>query len=270
MMPPPERGTVVCFHAHPDDEVITTGGTIARAVAEGHRVVLVFATRGELGEVPDDLAPGESLAERRTAEAARAAVILGVSRVEYLGYRDSGMADESTNDDTDAFWRADPEEAAERLAAILRSEAAAVATIYDPIGGYRHPDHIQTHRVGLRATEIARTPRVYEATADRDHFLEQIRAVRKSLGEEQAFAMPEPEEFADNFSAATEITTRVDVRPYLSVKRAALVAHSSQVPDSSFFLAMPEAVFDVAFGTEWFIRRDVPKGTQETWLFPPD
>src|SRR5829696_751091 len=107
MRTPAERGTLVSFHAHPDDEVITTGGTIARAVEEGHRVVLVFATRGELGEVPDDLAPGESLAERRTAETARAAVILGVSRVEYLGYRDSGMADEPTNDDDGAFWRAD-------------------------------------------------------------------------------------------------------------------------------------------------------------------
>lgn len=270
MKAPPDRGTLVCFHAHPDDEVITTGGTIARASASGHRVVLVFATRGELGEVPGNLAPGETLAERRMAEAARAAVILGVSRIEYLGYRDSGMADEPTNNDDVAFWRADVEEAAERLAEILRSEAAAVATIYDPIGGYRHPDHIQTHRVGLRATQIARTPRVYEATADRDHFVEQIRTLRDLLDDEEAFEMPEPETFVDNFSAAHEITTRVDVRPYLAIKRAALAAHSSQVPDSSFFLAMPDEVFEVAFGTEWFIRRDTPEGTEETWLFPPD
>jgi len=232
--------------------------------------VLVFATRGELGEVPEDLAPGETLAERRTAEAARAAVILGVSRVEYLGYRDSGMADEPTNNDDDAFWRADVEEAAELLADILRSEAATVVTIYDPIGGYRHPDHIQTHRVGLRATEIARTPRVYEATADRDHFIEQLQKVREMIDDDLDVAMPEPEDFSDNFSAATEITTRVDVLPFLALKRAALAAHSSQVPDSSFFLAMPEEVFEVAFGTEWFIRRDAPEGTRETWLFPSD
>ena len=270
MKSPAERGTLVCFHAHPDDEVITTGGTIARAVEMRHRVVLVFATRGELGEVPNDLAPGETLAQRRMAEAARAAVILGVSRIEYLGYRDSGMADEPTNNDDDAFWRADVEEAAERLAEILRSEAAEVVTIYDPIGGYRHPDHIQTHRVGLRAAQIARTPRVYEATADRDHFTEQIRTVSEHLGEDLAFEMPAPEDFVDNFSGAHEITTRVDVRPYLDVKRAALAAHSSQVPDSSFFLSMPDEIFAVAFGTEWFIRRDAPEGSQETWLFPPD
>jgi LmbE family N-acetylglucosaminyl deacetylase len=270
MKTPTERGTLLCFHAHPDDEVITTGGTIARAAAMRHRVVLVFATRGELGEVPNDLAPGETLGERRTAEAARAAVILGVSRIEYLGYRDSGMADEPTNNDDDTFWRADVDEAAERLAAILRSEAAAVATIYDPIGGYRHPDHIQTHRVGLRAAQIARTARVYEATADRDHFTEQIQAVRELIDEESEFELPAPEDFADNFSGAHEITTRVDVRPYLGIKRAALAAHSSQVPDSSFFLSMPEEIFDVAFGTEWFIRRDAPEGTRETWLFPPD
>lgn len=264
----PALGTMVCFHAHPDDEVITTGGTIARASALGHRVVVVFATRGEFGIEPDDLAPGESLADRRTAEAARAGVILGVSRIEYLGARDSGMADEPTNDDARSFWRTDVEHAAQQLADILDSEAAEVVTIYDPIGGYRHPDHIQVHRVGLRAAELARTPRLYEATADRDHFVESIRAMRDQLDVQTAAEVPDEAEFAENFSAAADITTRVDITQYLPLKRAALAAHASQVPESSFFMTMPDDVFAVAFGTEWFIRRDVEAGTHETWLFP--
>jgi LmbE family N-acetylglucosaminyl deacetylase len=263
------HGTLVCFHAHPDDEAITTGGTIARAAAAGHRVVLVFATMGELGEVPDDLAPKESLAKRRSTESERAAAILGVSHIEYLGYRDSGMAGDPANDDPDSFARADVEEAARKLAAVLDAESAEVVTIYDPVGGYHHPDHIQVHRVGARAAEIAGTPRVYEATADRDHFMDHIRTVRETLGDDLPFELPRPDEFAGNFTPADEITTRVDVRPYLIVKRAALAAHASQVPHSSFFLSMPDEVFEIAFGTEWFIRRDAAPGTQETWLFDP-
>src|SRR5229473_1636075 len=154
---------------------------MARAKAEGHRVVLVVATRGELGEhAPDALDPGESLTERRVAEQHAAATLLGVDRVEFLGYRDSGMAGESTNDDESAFARADVEEAAARLAKLLREESADVLTVYDDHGGYGHPDHVQVHRVGVRAGELAATPVVYEATVDRDRFialLEQVREV---------------------------------------------------------------------------------------------
>ena len=84
-------GTLVVFHAHPDDEAIATGGSMARAHAEGHRVVLVVATNGEHGEVPDDLAEGETLADRRRAETERSAAALGVDEVLWLGYADSGM-----------------------------------------------------------------------------------------------------------------------------------------------------------------------------------
>ena len=112
--------TLVTFHAHPDDEAIATGGIMARAAAEGHRVVLVVATRGELGEVDDGfLDPGETLAERRVVETGRAAEALGVARVEFLGYTDSGMDGEPTNDAQGSFWSADLDEAAGRLAAIL-------------------------------------------------------------------------------------------------------------------------------------------------------
>ena len=106
-------GTLVVFHAHPDDEAIATGGSMARAHAEGHRVVLVVATDGEHGEVPDDLADGETLADRRRAETERSAAALGVDRVVWLGYADSGMTGWDANDNEQSFWRADVDEAAD-------------------------------------------------------------------------------------------------------------------------------------------------------------
>ena len=151
--------TLVSFHAHPDDEAIPTGGTLAKAAKDGHRVVLVFGTRGEHGEVVEGyLDAGEQLWERRVKETHAAAEILGVSRVEFLGYVDSGMMGTPENEAPGSFWQADVEEAAQRLAAILREEDAAVLTAYDENGVYGHPDHIQVHRVGLRAAELAGTP----------------------------------------------------------------------------------------------------------------
>src|SRR5260221_5521303 len=138
---------------------------MARAKAEGHRVVLVLATRGDLGEYsPDALTPGETLTERRVSEVRAAAEVLGVDRVEFLGYRDSGMAGEATNDDDGTFARADIEEAASRLADLLRDESADVLTVYDDHGGYGHPHHVQVHRVGVPAAQLPGTARVYQAT----------------------------------------------------------------------------------------------------------
>src|SRR3954452_6880558 len=112
--------TLVCFHAHPDDECIQTGGVMRKAADEGHRVVLVVATKGEHGEVDDGvLQPNETLGERREQETMAAADILGVERVEFLGYVDSGMIGTPENDLPESFWQADVEEAAARLAAIL-------------------------------------------------------------------------------------------------------------------------------------------------------
>ncbi len=254
--------TLVMFHAHPDDESIATAGTMARAKAEGHRVVLVLATRGELGEfAPDALAPGESLTERRVAELAASAEILGVDRLEYLGYRDSGMDGEPTNHDADAFARADVEEAAARLAQILRDERADVLTVYDDHGGYGHPDHVQVHRVGVRAAELAGTRRVYESTMNRDW----IRTLIERRADEMLDA-PDAAQMDDFGSPASIITTTVDVGDYLEQKRAAMAAHASQIPPDSFFLSMPLEAFAEAFGAEWFIRRDAP-GNRETWLF---
>jgi LmbE family N-acetylglucosaminyl deacetylase len=259
-------GTLVLFHAHPDDEAIATGGTMARAASEGHRVVLVCATRGELGEVPNGyLADGETLTDRREAELHAAAEILGCARVAFLGYRDSGMDGEPTNTDDGAFAAADIEEAARRLAAILREEDAEVLTVYDENGNYGHPDHIQVHRVGIRAAELAATPRVYEATINRDYLLELMAARAEEMAEIEG--APDPE--AMNLGMPAEvITTTVDVRPWVAAKRAAMAAHASQIGDESFFMMMPDDAFVAAFGQEWFIRRGADRAAVEDTLFP--
>jgi LmbE family N-acetylglucosaminyl deacetylase len=254
--------TLVTFHAHPDDEAIACGGTMARAAAEGHRVVLVVATRGEQGEVAEGfLAPGETLAERRTAETLEAARILGVSRVEFLGYEDSGMMGTPANDSPACFWRADVEEAAARLAAILTEEEADVLTVYDDHGAYGHPDHIQVHRVGVRAAELAGTPRVYEATPDRDYFVALLEASPDAAAETSEL---DPATFG---TPGHLITTRVDVSGYLDVKRKAMAAHASQIAETSFFLNMPPDAFALAWGQEHFVRRGAPEGAREDWLF---
>ncbi|MFI5611790.1 PIG-L family deacetylase [Amycolatopsis sp. NPDC051903] len=258
--------TLVTFHAHPDDECIVAGGVMRKAADEGHRVVLVVATRGELGEVPDGfLAEGEQLWERRVRETHAAAEVLGVKRVEFLGYRDSGMMGEATNDGPGTFWTADVEEAAGRLAAILREEDAEVLTIYDDHGNYGHPDHIQVHRVGARAAELAGTERVYEATANRDHMRRGMEAAVE-MGAIPADQLPDFEGQQQFGTAEADITAAVDVTPFLDAKRAAMRAHGSQISDESWFLAMPDEGFRTAFGTEWFIRAGQGPGITETDL----
>jgi LmbE family N-acetylglucosaminyl deacetylase len=256
--------TVVFFHAHPDDETIATGGTMARLASEGHRVVLVTATGGELGEVPEGLlSPGETLTQRRARELAEACGVLGVARHEYLGYRDSGMEGEETNGDPACFWQADIDEAAGRLARIIRSEEADVLTAYDERGGYGHPDHIQVHRVGTRAAELTGVARFFMATINRDYLLrlaEDNAEMMTELAEEERPAV-------ENLGVAEErITTAVDVSPYLAAKRRAMEAHASQISETSFFLSMPPEAFAAVWGTEWYIRvgADAPRLTEST------
>lgn len=256
--------TIVSFHAHPDDEAILCGGTLAKAAAAGHRVVLVYATRGENGEVPDGfLRDGETLTERRTAETAAAAEILGAARVEFLGYIDSGMRNTPANDAPGSFWRADSGEAARRLEAILAEENARVLTIYDPNGGYGHPDHVKVNRVGLVAARLARTSRVFEATLNRDLIVRQ-RGERSANdpalpdidGVDETMGLPE-----------AELTTAVEVTSYLDRKRAAMAAHASQISDTSYFLSLSPDGFRQAFGTEWY-RRTWTNGREESSRLP--
>jgi LmbE family N-acetylglucosaminyl deacetylase len=244
--------TAVFFHAHPDDEAIATGGTMAQMAAAGHRVVLVCATRGEQGTPqPDVLAEGEVLWKRREAELAEACRILGVARFEFLGYTDSGMMGEPSNDDPASFWRADQEEAARRLAEILVDEKADVVTVYDADGTYGHPDHIQVHRVGMRAAELAATERVFISTVNRD-YLRELFAHAGDLG------MEVPDDLRESIDtmgvAASAITTAVDVSGYLGVKQAAMRAHASQIGEDSPFLGLPPEAAAAVWGTEFYVR----------------
>jgi LmbE family N-acetylglucosaminyl deacetylase len=258
--------TLVGFHAHPDDEAIAQGGTLARASSEGHRVVLVFATKGELGEHPDGfLDAGETLGSRRIRETLDAADALGVHRVEFLGFSDSGMAGTASNDDPACFACADVDVAATRLAAILDEERADVLTVYDEHGTYGHPDHIQVHRVGHRAAQIARTPRVYEATMNRDHLRRLIVAARDAGMDIPG--MPDPDSF-DGFGLGDdEITTIVDVTGFVAQKRAAMAAHASQIGENSIFLSLSDDIFPLVWGTEFYVRVGAEPGTSDTWLF---
>jgi LmbE family N-acetylglucosaminyl deacetylase len=258
--------TLVSFHAHPDDECIVAGGVMRKAFEEGHRVVLVVATRGEVGEVADGfLDDGEELWQRRVEETHASAEVLGAKRVEFLGYTDSGMMGEARNNEPGTFWQADVEEAAQRLAVILREEQAEVLTIYDDNGGYGHPDHIQVHRVGMRAAELAGTPRVYQATSNRDEVRRGMQqAVRD--GQMKAEDLPDFEGGMEFGKPEAMLTARVDVTDYLTHKRAAMRAHVSQISEESFFLAMPDEGFAQAFGIEWFIREGQGPGITETDL----
>lgn len=259
--------TLVTFHAHPDDECIGCGGVVRKAADEGHRVVLVVATRGEVGEVEDGfLDDGEELWERRVAETHASAKILGASRVEFLGYVDSGMMGEPTNDAPGTFWTAPVEEAARRLAAILREEDADVLTTYDDNGTYGHPDHIQVHRAGKRAAELAGTPRVFQATMNSDHVRRTMLAYAEQRAKEQGLEQAELPDPAVLGKPDAEITAAVDVTPYLRHKREAMRAHASQIGERSFFLTLPDDAFADAFGTEWFIRDGQGPGITETDL----
>ncbi len=259
--------TLVCFHAHPDDESLTTGGVIAKYSAAGHRVVIVTATGGEHGEVPDDLASGETLADRRRSELEASARVLGVQRVVMLGYEDSGMTGWEQNRNPAAFANADLEEAAARLAAVLREEGASTLTVYDWHGNYGHPDHVQVHRVGHRAAELAETPFVYEATINRD-------AVRRMIEAAAAMGMDTDDFDADGpaddgnpmGTPEAELTTAVDVSAFVAHKRQSFACHASQAGDVAFFLEMPGEAFAMMTGVEWFIRRGAPPGIHESEL----
>ncbi len=259
--------TLVSFHAHPDDEALLTGGTLARAAAEGHRVVLVTATAGEAG-LSDGMRQHPPLGERRRAELARAAAALGCARWELLDYEDSGWGTPTgTKTGTPTgngvrggrpFSGLDPAEPASRLAEILREEDADVLTVYDAQGGYGHPDHVQVHRVGILAAELAGTPVVLEATIDR-HLLQRVASVLRWLP--GVSGLIPPSRFAASFVARADLTHRVDVRRHLGAKRAALAAHASQatgggsVRTVALLLRLPKPVLGLALGREWFRER---------------
>ena len=251
--------TLVVFHAHPDDEALLTSGTMARASAEGHRVVLVVATAGGVGLVGSDfLSEDESLAARRLAELRRSATALGCARTEVLGYADSGLEGDEVPREGVAFAAADVHEAARRLADLLVAERADVLTTYDPAGGYGHPDHVQVHRVGVLAAQLAGTPVVLEATVDRDLITRALRLVRRVYRFPPEF---DPSVFDRAYTPRSQLTHRVDVRRYAIRKRTSMAAHASQATADgadrtlAAFLRLPTPLFRRVFGQEWYVER---------------
>jgi LmbE family N-acetylglucosaminyl deacetylase len=255
---------MVFLHAHPDDEAIFTGGTMCRLAAAGHRVVLVLATGGEQGVGYAPLPAGRALANLRAAETMAAARLLGIARVVFLGYADSGMPGDAANGAPGAFACADVDEAAQRLAAVCAEEDAVALGSYDPGGIYRHPDHLQVHRVGARAASIAEVATTYEATVDYEylHFVDVhlVEGASRSLAERSEHS-GELSRIPSRVGLTTaEITTVVDVRSCLEVKRAAMAAHASQIRETD--LGMPAEQFAAVYGYEWFVRRG-PRGLLE-------
>jgi LmbE family N-acetylglucosaminyl deacetylase len=250
--------TLVFVHAHPDDEALLTAGTMARAAAEGQRVVLVVATDGGAGLASSDLSG--DLADRRALELAESCRVLGVHRLVQLGYADSGLHGDATAAPGGPvpLCAAPVEESAAALAAVLVEEQADVLVTYDPNGGYGHPDHVRVHEIGVRAAEIASTPRVFEATVPRDLLLRGIRLASRVYRFPPEF---DPTSFERAFTASADITHRVDVRRFVEAKRASMAAHASQATADdgdrtlAAFLRMPMPLYRKVFGTEYYRLR---------------
>ncbi|MEA2655663.1 MAG: hypothetical protein QOI23_1028 [Chloroflexota bacterium] len=253
-------GTLLLVHAHPDDEAISTGGAMMKAKGEGHRVVLVTSTRGEAGEIynMDEKATRPRLGEVRTKELEAAAKILGVDRLEFLDYRDSGMVGTPENEDPRSFHQAPLEEAAAKLAAILREERPDVVVTYDADGTYGHPDHIKAHLVTNAALDLLdkegwRPSKVYYT------------GIPRSLMEKFMEQVPEEDRRNDTIRIVGTpdelVTTRVEVGDFVDRKREAFAAHVTQNDPNSWFTTMADQMYRMAFGTEYYrLARGKPGG----------
>ena len=254
----PDAKTLVFVHAHPDDEALLTAGTMARAAAEGQRVVLVVATDGAAGLASAQMSV--DLAARRAAELEESCRVLGVHRLVSLGYADSGLNGDATQRDGGPapLCTVPVSESASPLAAVLQEEDADVLVTYDPNGGYGHPDHVRVHELGVRAAALAGTPRVFEATVPRDLIVRGIRLASKVYRFPPEF---DPTSFERAFTASADITHRVDVRRFIDAKRDSMRAHASQATADdgdrtlAAFLRMPTPLYRRVFGTEYYRLR---------------
>ncbi|POM23698.1 Mycothiol S-conjugate amidase [Actinomadura rubteroloni] len=261
--------TLMAVHAHPDDEVIGTGGVLAAAAAEGIRTVLVTCTGGELGDAPGGVKPGEpghdpaDVARLRRGELAESARLLAITHVETLGYHDSGMAGWDGNARTEAFANVPVADAAARVAELMERYRPQVVVTYDENGGYGHPDHIQAHRVARAAADATGIPAKFYYTAVQRSAIQELFSLAADLGLDLGDGPP------DDFGVADDvITTRVDVSAHADVKRKALEAHASQ-GDGAFLLSLPPDIRARVFGTEMFTRvaSSVPVPDVEDDLF---
>jgi len=243
--------SIVFVHAHPDDEAIGTGATMAMYAAAGVRVTLVTCTLGEEGEIHVPALAGLAAAEAdqlggyRIGELAAACAALGVTDHRFLGgagrYRDSGMMGLPTNDHPRAFWRADLDEAAGLLLAVIRETRPQVLVTYDPNGFYGHPDHIQAHRVAMRAAELAAAEGIGPAKT----YWTAVPLSALEAGIEQ-FAGSDHNPFANVTSADElpfgtpdeDIAACVDAREFAEAKVTAVRAHATQIPPNYWMLSV--------------------------------
>lgn len=245
----------MAVHAHPDDEVMGTGGIFARYAEEGIRTVLVTCTNGEQGDAPGGVKPGEEghddavVAGLRLAELRESVAHLGIAHVELLGYRDSGMDGWDANGHADAFCNVPLEQPVARLAELMERYRPQIIVTYDENGGYGHPDHIQAHRIAVAAAEKTGIPdKLYYTAAPRGRVRELFDFMRDAGVDLNGFELP------DDFGTPDElITSLVDVSPYVENKIKALKAHESQ-GENMFLLQMPEDAQQRAFSHEAFVR----------------
>lgn len=260
---------VMMVHAHPDDECLTTGGTLARYSAEGIQTVLVIATGGEEGEivVPELDTPENKarLAEIRAGELACSVATLGITALEQLGYRDSGMEGTAANTHPASLHMADKEAATAQLVGLVRRYRPHVLVSYDERGGYGHPDHIACHTITMAAFDVAGDPARYPAagpawTPQKLYYTAFPRqAVYRAwtLMRERGLPTPldDPEFDASRFTVEdTRVTTLMPIHAYLAPKRQAIDCHITQIRKDSPFLAMPEDLAYDLFGVEYYIR----------------
>lgn len=270
-----EKRCLMAVHAHPDDEVFSTGGILAKYAAEGHRVVVVYCTNGEAGEILDERLDADDARARlgaiRRDEAREACALLGVTDVYFLDYRDSGMADTEENKHPEAFMNASLEEATERLLAIVRETEPHVLVTYDESGGYGHPDHIMTHRVTTEAFARSQAEggaqKLYYAARSREGFrayVEGLRAVNLQIPWIQGDI-----NFDEYGVPDTEITAHIDIARYAPLKKAALAVHRTQITPDFFYLSIPDDVIGSVAGVEYFQRvyPAAPAGTREDDIF---
>lgn len=256
--------TLMTVHAHPDDESIGTGGILAKYALEGIRTVLVTCTRGELGEVQDpSYAPprqGMGITEIREQELAEAIAILNISAYYNLGYKDSGMAGTSGNNDPEAFARADQREAANCLARVIRKERPQVIVTYDENGIYGHPDHIMAHHITEKAFFAAGDPNLTFDSGEAPWLPGKLYYFAISMGRSKRNKSPQEDTPANARTASTiigtpeeEITTRIDVTSVLDVKFNAIYSHASQIGPGHLFRRLSQDQKVAFFGKEHFV-----------------
>jgi N-acetyl-1-D-myo-inositol-2-amino-2-deoxy-alpha-D-glucopyranoside deacetylase len=255
------RRTLIVVHAHPDDESLGSGGTVQHYGRLGVRTVVVICTGGEAGEISDPaLATAENLGEVRRQETENAMAILGVDRLFWLGYRDSGMAGTPENDDPRSFFRANLEEAVGRLVRLIRDERPQVISSYDVNGTYGHPDHVMAHRVAQAAYWAAgdpnrfkdagpawTVPKLYEQVNPRSN-MTRMREVMRAAGIERRREGEPPEEEERRFQERLQrfavpdyaVTTLIDISDFVDKKRDAVLAHKTQMGPEGRFQRTPD------------------------------